>query len=81
MANLLGDLTNLEKKLIEEQKIITVRGKHGSPVPIIIPKDTIPLMELIADKQNREICGVTDEVFLFATTGALFWVLTRFSWQ
>ena len=77
MANLLGDLTNLEKRLIEEQKIVTVRGKHGSPVPIIIPKDSIPLMELIADEQNRETSGVRDKDFLFATTGELFCTLDR----
>lgn len=69
MCNLLSHLSRLESKLVEEQDLVTVRGKHGSPVPIVIPKDIQDLLEMIATKGVREDCGVLDEQYVFATTG------------
>ena len=61
-----GDLTCLERHLIESQRVITVRGKHGTPVPIIIPADVQPALEKIANQTLREKFGLEDNQYLFA---------------
>ena len=67
MQNFCGQLSELEEHLLKSQDIVTVRGKHGSPVPILIPADTKDLMEAIADKYNRDVCGMGENAFLFAS--------------
>ena len=55
--------------------IVTVRGKRGSPVPVLIPKDTKPLMDYISDRTLRESLNLNlsadDEgiEYIFANTG------------
>jgi hypothetical protein len=69
MSNMLSQLSDLEKQLVDDQEIVTVRGKHGSPVPILIPKDTAGLLHIITDTDTRSQCGVIDTRYVFAQFG------------
>ena len=71
MCHLLSHLSPLEEKLVEEQDLVTVRGKHGSPVPIVIPKDIQDLLEMLATEGVRQECGVLDQQYVFARIGGL----------
>ena len=71
-----SDLSTLEKQLLHSHDLCTVRGKHGSPVPVLIPPDAQPAMEYIADAQVRKNVevDVTDDEgrhFLFSNKGIL----------
>ncbi|ESO94384.1 hypothetical protein LOTGIDRAFT_175460 [Lottia gigantea] len=53
--SLIGELSLLEKHLLESQDLMIVRGKRGKPVPVIIPDDCRKPLEFIV---NAEKAGV-----------------------
>lgn len=67
--SLRAELTSLEKKLLETQDLVEVRGKLGRGVPVIIPQDTIQVMKYLADEKVRRKAGIPQEnTFLFANS-------------
>ena len=54
-------LTPLEEQLIQEMKLITVRGKKGKPVPVIIPPETRDALDYILE--NRGVVGNSEYLF------------------
>jgi hypothetical protein len=69
MQDLLGDLTSFEKQLVDSHDLVTVRGKRGRPVPILIPEDVQTILALIADHDVRRTIGVDDNELMFANSG------------
>lgn len=67
MGEYINELSPLERKLLETQDIVTVRGKKGRPVPILIPQDMIVLMQLLLDDEVRGKIGVDTSPYVFAT--------------
>ncbi|PIK32850.1 hypothetical protein BSL78_30338 [Apostichopus japonicus] len=62
-----GDLSNFEKKLLEEQDLLEVRGKCGKFVPVIVPAYIKPLLEFITDSVVRHTAGIsTSNKYVFA---------------
>lgn len=65
-----ADLTPLEERLLASHDLVTVRGKCGRPVPVLIPDDCKPGMEYLSDLVVREAAGVNgNNIFFFANTG------------
>ena len=63
-------LSSLEQHLMTTQQIVTVRGKHGRPVPILIPADILPAMELLTLDLVRKSVGIrSDNPYVFANFG------------
>ncbi|XP_055956953.1 uncharacterized protein LOC126821491 [Patella vulgata] len=52
--HLVGQLTDFEKKLLKEQEVMTVRGKTGRGVPIILPKITKQGLKFLTDRKIRK---------------------------
>lgn len=67
MAQYITSLSPLEKKLLETQDIVTVRGKKGRGVPIIIPADMETVMQLLLDDDVRKKAGVNTSPYVFAS--------------
>ena len=78
--DILAQLSSLERHLVDSQLMLTVRGKRGSPVPVLIPDDCMPAMKYIWNASVREQLGVngaTDDWgnhFLFASTGKMIFI-------
>ena len=49
----MNQLSPLEKGLLRSHQVVTVRGKRGRPVPILIPPDTF--------EELLNILGATEE--------------------
>lgn len=56
--SLVGDLTDLEKYLLNSQELMKVRGKGGRPVPCLIPEDVQHLLAFISNQKNRDAVGI-----------------------
>ena len=63
-------LDPIEQMLISEIKITYQCGKGNNHlVPVLIPKDTIPGMELVCDPSKRRLAGISEtNKYLFAST-------------
>ena len=57
--HLIGELTELEKKLIESQDVVEIRGKTGRGVPVIIPPYAGRILEYIINEDVRMEAGVS----------------------
>ncbi|XP_069120721.1 uncharacterized protein [Argopecten irradians] len=67
--SLAGELTAVEKKLLETQDLMRVRGKRGRPVPVLIPDDARHSLMCLADRSIRKEAGVADtNPYLFPNT-------------
>ncbi|XP_033758006.1 uncharacterized protein LOC117340354 [Pecten maximus] len=66
--SLIGELTDLERKLLESHDLMVVRGKRTRPVPVIIPESVKNCMSYIANSNIREKVGIEGR-WLFASTG------------
>ena len=53
MENFVNQLSPLEKELLRSHQVVTMRGKRGRPVPILIPPDTF--------EELLNILGATEE--------------------
>ena len=47
-------LTSLERELVKSQLLVTVRGKRGSPVPILMPHDCQLALDYLANPSIRQ---------------------------
>ena len=70
----MASLSPFERHLVDDHLLLTVRGKRGTPVPVLIPKDCIPgLKHLTSEKRLQlPINKAADDggnVYLFANTG------------
>ena len=69
------NLTPLEQKLVASHSLLTVRGKRGTPVPILIPSDCLGAIRYLADKGVRQQLGIRELAddwgnhYLFANSG------------
>ena len=62
--------SELEKKLLDTHQVVTVRGKRGRAVPILIPPECILPMTKLTNKDYRKAAGVkASNPYLFANTG------------
>ncbi|XP_063403047.1 centromere protein F-like [Mytilus trossulus] len=62
-------LTTLEKKMLQTQELVELRGKNGTRVPVILPPEVVPSIEFLANKIVREKAGIKEEnMYLFANT-------------
>lgn len=63
-------LTDVEKKLFSDLKIAYQSGKGNSHlVPVLIPKDTVPALQLLSNTTIRAAAGVlVTNLFLFPST-------------
>ena len=58
-----------ERRMLDDHIVIEVRGKNHRGVPIIVPKDTQPLLAYIADAKVRNDIGITSSnPYMFANT-------------
>ncbi|XP_014672580.1 PREDICTED: uncharacterized protein LOC106813048 [Priapulus caudatus] len=64
-----ADLTDLEKQLVRSHEVLTVRGKRGRPVPVLIPPDVCHLLKLISDEDVRRMADVQGSPYLFPNYG------------
>ncbi|XP_065940226.1 uncharacterized protein [Magallana gigas] len=63
------DLTDLEKQMLDTQHVIEVRGKTGKRVPVICPKEVLPILQYLANPTARRKGGVKPgNPYLFANT-------------
>lgn len=70
MIGLVAD-SAFERKLLQVHSIVTVRGKRGRPVPVLIPADVKDILKMIADEDVRTLIRVNSE-YLFANFGKFF---------
>ena len=76
--SLMSQLTSLERRLVRSQLMVTVRGKRGRPVPLIIPQDCRAAMEYLANAHVRASLGISrvmdnsGSIFLFASRGEYY---------
>uniref|UniRef100_A0A8W8MIH0 PWWP domain-containing protein n=1 Tax=Magallana gigas TaxID=29159 RepID=A0A8W8MIH0_MAGGI len=62
-------LSKFEKEMLDNQELVEIRGKNGTRVPVICPKEVIPAMNYLASKEIRKKAGIRDgNPFLFANT-------------
>ncbi|XP_071169348.1 uncharacterized protein [Mytilus edulis] len=52
------DFTEVEKYLVEKQDLMTVRGKRGRPVPVIIPPDCRRALSFLANNEQRKLAKI-----------------------
>ena len=61
--------TILEEQLLKTHEIVTVLGKRGNAVPIIIPPDTHTAMKLLIDPDIRKRAQIkSTNCYVFANT-------------
>ena len=72
MEALVENLSALEKRLLDSQDIVRVRGKRGRPVPILIPHDIQHVLELITDAHVRAKVCLSESPYVFANFSELF---------
>lgn len=71
----MAQLTSLEKELVKSQVMVTVRGKRGTPVPVLIPQDCRAAMDYLSNSDVRQTLGIDQAVddrgnhFFFANKG------------
>ncbi|XP_060600852.1 uncharacterized protein LOC132754246 isoform X5 [Ruditapes philippinarum] len=64
-----ADLTKVETYLLKSQELMTVRGKGGRPVPVIVPQDVKGPLDFIASKMTRKAAGISESnKYLFPNT-------------
>ena len=66
MEGYMESLSPLEKQLIDSHGIITIRGKKGRAVPVLIPPDVKRVLELLANEEVRKRFGIQENPYLFA---------------
>ena len=60
-------ITPNERRMLDDHIVIEVRGKNHRGVPIIVPKDTQPLLAYIADVKVRDDIGInSSNPYMFA---------------
>lgn len=63
------DLTPSEEELVKKYGLAFIMGKGNTLVPVLIPRDAIKPLEILADPKIREQAGVNaDNSFLFSYT-------------
>ncbi|XP_055958464.1 formin-2-like isoform X1 [Patella vulgata] len=68
--HLVGQLSEFERKLLTEQEVMTVRGKTGRGVPVILPAITKAPLSYLTDSSVRSACGISSKnVYVFAGKG------------
>ncbi|XP_033725242.1 uncharacterized protein LOC117315207 [Pecten maximus] len=66
-----GDLAAFEKNLLNRQDMVTIRGKTGKGVPVILPQDTKKALQFLTDPENRTKVGVpSGNPYVFGSNGA-----------
>lgn len=64
-------LSEFERKLVEEQDVIEIRGKCGKCVPVIIPKHVRGILAHLCNQRVRAAAGIpSSSVHIFATNRA-----------
>jgi hypothetical protein len=70
MEGLLGQMSSLERHLVDTHDLVTVRGKGGRPVPILIPQDIQHVLAIITDQKVRELVRISaTNPYVFANFG------------
>lgn len=69
MEAFLSMLSSLEKAIYRSHQMLTIRGKRGRPVPVLIPIDIQQLLQIVANKETRSSVGVGSSPYLFANFG------------
>ncbi|KAH3754703.1 hypothetical protein DPMN_189384 [Dreissena polymorpha] len=65
---LVRNCTAFEKKLLENQEVMSIRGKHGRRVPVLIPKEVQPGLAYLTDTGVRTAAGIGESnPYLFAS--------------
>ncbi|KAK6191260.1 hypothetical protein SNE40_002994 [Patella caerulea] len=68
--HLVGQLSEFERKILTEQEVMTVRGKTGRGVPVILPAITKAPLSYLTDSSVRSACGISSKnVYVFAGKG------------
>ena len=57
-----GWLTSLERELVKSQLLVTVRGKRGSPVQILMPHDCQLALDYLANPSIRQTLEIKNNV-------------------
>ncbi|XP_021353744.1 uncharacterized protein LOC110450516 [Mizuhopecten yessoensis] len=69
-SNMMGELSDFEKKLLETQEVMTVRGKTGRGVPVILPRETKAAMAYLTSIEVRKSAGIDiHNPYVFASQG------------
>ena len=72
-----NDLSALEKELVASHEMCVVRGKRGTPVPVLIPEDCQAAMTYLSRESVRKAAGVgkasdgEGHEFFFANQGKM----------
>ncbi|XP_060584452.1 uncharacterized protein LOC132740548 isoform X2 [Ruditapes philippinarum] len=67
---LVGECTAFEKQLLESQEVMTIRGKTGRGVPVILPSETAKGLAYLTDSRVRISAGVhASNHYIFASQG------------
>ena len=74
MEALLANMSTLEKRLVDTQDIVRVRGKRGRAVPIIIPPNIQHVLALIVDNDIRAMLGLEKSQYVFANFSKSFFL-------
>ncbi|XP_033725163.1 uncharacterized protein LOC117315128 [Pecten maximus] len=62
------DLTKFEKRLVEDQDVIEIRGKCGKFVPVIVPKHARRILKFLTSDNVRRSAGVSERnPYVFAS--------------
>ncbi|XP_013383013.2 uncharacterized protein LOC106153550 [Lingula anatina] len=69
MSQFMSSLSDLEKYLLTAHELITVRGKRGRGVPVLLPPDLYDLLELLASEEVRKAVQVDNSPYLFPNFG------------
>lgn len=70
-GEIVKSLSEFERKLVEEQDVIEIRGKCGKCVPVIIPKHVRGILAHLCNQSVRAAAGIPDSsVYIFATNRA-----------
>ncbi|XP_062575025.1 uncharacterized protein LOC134236887 [Saccostrea cucullata] len=70
-GEIVKSLSEFERKLVEEQDVIEIRGKCGKCVPVIIPKYVRGVLAHLCNQSVRAAAGIpSSSVYIFATNRA-----------
>ena len=61
-----GPITPFEKKLIESQQVLEIRGKTGKAVPVIIPRDALHVLEFISNPVIRDMVVFQQKIHTYS---------------
>lgn len=64
-----AELSEYEQHLVGTHDVLTIRGKRGRPVPVLLTPELRLLLDRLADEDVRKQVGVEDNRYLFANYG------------